>query len=48
MISGNAALSSYQRENKTVDLPLFGWHGVIVSYRIVFPNGPVDIYPFLG
>lgn len=48
IISGNAALISNQTENNTINFPLFNWQGVILSYRIGFPSGPVDIYPFLG
>lgn len=47
LISGSSALVSIRDSQKLVDLPNFGWHGLIVSYRIPRPKLPVDISPYL-
>ncbi len=47
LISGNSALIQIGTEERIVQLPGSGWKGVIVSYRIPKPTGPVDIYRYL-
>lgn len=47
LISGNAAFLVEQRSEKIVRLPQFNWQGVIISYRIPQPSGPIDITSYL-
>lgn len=47
LISGNSALIQTGTDERIVELPGPGWSGVIVSYRIPKPLGPVDIYKYL-
>lgn len=47
LISGNAAFLVEQHNEKIVRLPQFNWPGVIISYRIPQPSGPIDITPYL-
>lgn len=47
ILSGSAALISQKDKEKIVTMSPFNWQGVIISYRIPFPRGPIDISPFL-
>jgi len=47
LISGNTALISNKKRERMVSLPNFYWQGVVASYRIPQPSGPIDIYPYL-
>lgn len=47
LISGNTALISDKSKERIVSLPNFYWQGVVISYRIPQPLGPIDIYPYL-
>lgn len=47
ILSGNAALIAQHDKENLIRMPGFSWRGVIVSYRVPFPQKAVDIYPFL-
>ena len=47
LISGEAAFYSSQEKECIYRLPDFYWKGVIVTYRIPRPEGPVDIYQYI-
>lgn len=47
IISGSCALISVGKEEKLVSLPNFHWQGVIISYRIPKPTGPIDYLKYV-
>ena len=47
ILSGSAALISQKDKEKLVTTSPFTWRGVVISYRIPFPERPIDISPFL-
>lgn len=47
ILSGSTALISQKNKEKLVTMSPFNWHGLIIGYRIPFPQKPVDISCFL-
>lgn len=47
LISGGAVLLSLGGQDYLIELPNFGWQGVVISYRIPRPKTDVDIARFL-
>ncbi|MBU0597881.1 ATP-binding protein [Patescibacteria group bacterium] len=46
LLTGNSVFLGSQGKQVIVQLPNFYWQGVIISYQIPYPKGPIDITPY--
>lgn len=47
LLSGRAALLAESKDQNLVNMDNFNWKGVIITYRIPFPSGEIDITPYI-
>lgn len=46
-LTGDSVFFNTERHSSIVQLPDFSWDGVIIAYQIPYPQGPIDITPYI-